>query len=44
MKIEEAGSNIKCAIHWDILKDMTQSGSKILADDEIIYKEGKWLI
>jgi aminopeptidase len=42
--IEEAGSKLKSAIHWDILKDMKQSGSKILADDEIIYQEGKWLI
>ncbi|MHA2182079.1 MAG: aminopeptidase [Promethearchaeota archaeon] len=42
--IEEAGSTLKSAIHWDILKDMKQSGSKILADDEIIYQDGKWLI
>ncbi len=42
--IEEAGSTLKSAIHWDILKDMKQSGSKILADEEIIYQDGKWLI
>lgn len=42
--IEEAGSKLKSAIHWDILKDMKQSGSKILADNEIIYQDGKWLI
>ncbi len=42
--LEEAGSNNKSALHWDIIKDMKQSGSKILADDKIIYEEGKWKI
>ena len=42
--IEEAGSINKCGIHWDILKDMTLPGSKILADDKVIYEEGKWKI
>jgi aminopeptidase len=38
------GSKNKSAIHWDILKDMKLPGSKILADDKIIYEEGKWKI
>jgi aminopeptidase len=42
--IEEAGSKNECGIHWDILKDMTPPGSKILADDKVIYEEGKWKI
>ncbi len=42
--IEEAGSKNKCGIHWDILKDMKLPGSKILADDKVIYEEGKLII
>ncbi len=42
--IEEAGSKNKCGIHWDIIKDMTLPGSKILADEKVIYEEGKWKI
>jgi aminopeptidase len=42
--IEEAGSTNKCGIHWDIIKDMKPPGSKILADDKVIYEEGKWKI
>ncbi len=40
--IEDAGSKNRCGIHWDILKDMTLPGSKIIADDKVIYEEGKW--
>ena len=42
--IGEAGSKNQSAIHWDILKDMKLPGSKILADEKIIYEEGKWKI
>ncbi|MFX0040946.1 MAG: aminopeptidase [Promethearchaeota archaeon] len=42
--LKELGSKNDCAIHWDILKDMKLLGSKILADDNIIYEEGKWRI
>ncbi|MFX1374375.1 MAG: aminopeptidase [Promethearchaeota archaeon] len=42
--IEEAGSKNKSAVHWDILKDMKVPGSKILADEKVIYKEGEWKI
>jgi aminopeptidase len=42
--IVEAGSKNKSAIHWDILKDMKLPGSKILADNKIIYEEGQWKI
>jgi aminopeptidase len=41
---EETGSKNKSSIHWDILKDMTQPGSKIIADGEVIYEEGQWKI
>jgi aminopeptidase len=41
---KETGSKNESSIHWDILKDMSIEGSKILADDEIIYKEGEWKI
>ncbi len=40
----ETGSTNKCAIHWDILKDMTLPGSKLIADGKVIYEEGQWKI
>ncbi|UCC19903.1 MAG: aminopeptidase [Promethearchaeota archaeon] len=42
--IQEAGSKNISSIHWDILKDMKVPGSKIIADNNIIYEEGKWKI
>lgn len=42
--IKESGSKNNCAIHWDILKDMKLPGSKVIADNKVIYEEGKWLI
>jgi len=30
--------------NWDILKDMKLPGSQILADEKIIYEDGKWKI
>ena len=41
---EETGSKNKCAIHWDILKDMKLPGSKVIADDKVVYEEGQWKI
>jgi aminopeptidase len=41
---KETGSKNESAIHWDILKDMKVPGSKILADNKVIYEEGKWQI
>ncbi len=40
----ESGSKNISTIHWDILKDMKVSGSKIIADGVVIYEEGKWKI
>ncbi|NVM35870.1 MAG: aminopeptidase [Candidatus Lokiarchaeota archaeon] len=40
----DAGGKNKCALHWDIIKDMKLPGSKILADGEVIYEEGNWKI
>ncbi len=40
----ETGSTNKSAIHWDILKDMSLPGSKVIADGKVIYEEGKWKI
>ena len=40
----ETGSTNESAIHWDILKDMTLPGSKIIADGKVIYEEGQWKI
>ena len=42
--LQDAGSKNVSAIHWDILKDMTIPGSKILGDGKILYEEGKWKI
>jgi len=39
---ESLGKN-KSAIHWDMLCDM-KKGGEIYADDELIYKDGKFLI
>ncbi|MFX1380536.1 MAG: aminopeptidase [Promethearchaeota archaeon] len=41
---KELGSKNESAIHWDILKDMTKPGSKIIADNTVIYEEGIWKI
>ncbi len=41
---KQTGSKNECAIHWDILKNLKYPGSKIFADDELIYEEGKWRI
>ncbi len=38
----ETGGLNKSAIHWDILKDM-KKGGEIYADDELFYKNGKFL-
>jgi aminopeptidase len=40
----ETGSTNRSAIHWDILKDMSLPGSKIIADGKVIYEEGQWKI
>ncbi len=40
----ECGGKNECAIHWDILKDMRSTGSKIIADGKVIYEEGQWKI
>lgn len=41
---DECGSKNISSIHWDILKDMKVPGSRILADGNVIYEEGKWKI
>ncbi len=41
---EKTGSKNQSVVHWDILKDMTLPGSKIMADGKLIYEEGKWKI
>jgi aminopeptidase len=38
----ETGSRNKSVIHWDMLVDM-RDGGEIIADDEIIYKDGRFL-
>jgi aminopeptidase len=38
----DAGGVNKSAIHWDILKDM-KKGGEIYADEELFYKNGKFL-
>lgn len=41
--IPETGSDIRSAIHWDMLKDM-KNGGKIYADGELFYENGQFLI
>jgi aminopeptidase len=41
--IPEAGGKNESAIHWDMLADMNDGG-EIYADDELIYKNGRFVI
>ena len=42
MGIPSSGSRNQSAIHWDMLKDMSDGG-EIHADGELIYREGRFL-
>jgi aminopeptidase len=44
MGIPATGSKSVSAIHWDILKDMKSTDSKIIADEKVIYEAGHWKI
>jgi aminopeptidase len=44
MGFKITGSKNESSIHWDLLKDMKLPGSKIIANDTVIYEEGKWKI
>lgn len=39
----ETGGKNTSGLHWDIIKNM-KNGSKVYADDKLIYKDGKFLI
>lgn len=39
----ETGGKNKSGLHWDIIKNM-KNGSKVYADGELIYEDGKFLI
>lgn len=39
----ETGGKNQSSVHWDLLADMTESG-EIYADNELIYKNGKFII
>ncbi|MFX0083075.1 MAG: aminopeptidase [Candidatus Hodarchaeota archaeon] len=41
---KNTGSKNESAIHWDLLKDMKVPGSRILADDAVVYEEGNWVL
>lgn len=43
MSYKETGGKNQSAIHWDILKDLRQSG-EIWLDGELVQKSGKWLV
>ena len=38
----ETGGKNESAVHWDMIKDMT-NGGQIFADNTLIYKNGKFL-
>lgn len=40
---ETGGKNVS-GLHWDMIKGMKSEGSKIFADDVLIYENGKFLI
>ena len=44
MGIPATGSKSVSAIHWDILKEMKSTDSKIIADEKVIYEAGQWKI
>jgi aminopeptidase len=39
----QTGGKNESSVHWDMITDMTQGG-QILADDTLIYQDGKFLI
>jgi aminopeptidase len=39
----ETGGTNESSVHWDLLADMKTNG-RIYADDELIYKDGKFII
>ncbi len=39
----ETGGKNESGLHWDIIKNM-KNGSKVYADDKLIYEDGKFLI
>lgn len=41
--IPEAGGKNESSVHWDMLADMTDGG-EIYADDELVYKNGEFII
>ena len=43
MAYTEGGGTNKSALHWDIVKDLRKNG-KIIADDRVVQRNGKWLI
>jgi len=43
MAYKENGGGNDSAIHWDIVKDLRKNG-KLILDNKIIQKNGKWLI
>jgi aminopeptidase len=41
--IPESGGKNESALHWDMVCDMREGG-ELYADDELIHKDGKFLI
>jgi len=41
--LPKSGAKNESAIHWDMLADMTDGG-EIYADDELVYRDGRFLI
>jgi len=39
----ESGSKNESAIHWDLICDL-RDGGEIRVDDELMYKDGKFVI
>ena len=37
------GTNVS-AIRWDIVKDLRTPGSRIELDDEVVQRDGAWLV
>ncbi|MHA1584372.1 MAG: aminopeptidase [Promethearchaeota archaeon] len=44
MGFPETGGTAMSTIHWDIIKNMESSDSKIFADGKVIYEAGNWKI
>ena len=42
LTIPESGGTNRSALHWDMICDL-RTGSEVYADDELVYRDGRFL-